>query len=301
MTQPVEGSPPFPLALLDLWHLLSLDAPTVAVVWLLFVGVSVGQGTEPVTASALFIAVWAVYAGDRLLDAHAVPHVPPASGFASELELRHHFHRRHRRWFGLLLLCLLPALGWLLCDLPEHILVSETILAILLAGWLLRVHGLRKSRATKRLAKEFVVGLFFALAIYLPSAASTPNKFSLLPGAALLAFLCTLNCLFLYAWEHGGDLSHAHPATAFAVTHLPSLSIAGFVAAALTWFMERSSPLGWVPLACALSVSLLMILHASRRRFQPLRLRALADFVLLTPVPLLVLRRLFLHGFAAYR
>ena len=55
-----------------MWHLLSLDAPTVAAVWVVFVGRSVGVRLPWVEPAAMFVAVWMIYAADRLLDARVL-------------------------------------------------------------------------------------------------------------------------------------------------------------------------------------------------------------------------------------
>ena len=300
-----------PLVALDLWHLLSLDAPTVAVTWLLFAGSCVGVPAQRGTAAALFLAVWAVYAVDRLLDAGALPRfglaprqTPRTALFAhrqADLELRHHFHHRHRKAFWIILVGLGPVLAYLLPSLPSPTLMAESALAILLAGWLLRVHRSANSQTPQRLPKEFVVGLFFSLAIYLPYTHRIQDKLSLLPGAVLFAGLCTANCLFLYAWEHPHDLSGAHPATAFAVRRLVPLALIALFASAFAWFPLRTAPLGEIPVACALSTALLLVLHANRQRFSPLRLRALADLVLLSPLLIALARRLgHWHPLAAH-
>ena len=210
--------------------MLSLDAPTVAVTWLLFVGWCMGVPSQRCTAAALFLAVWIVYAMDRLLDADALPRfglasrqARPTASFAhrqTELELRHHFHHRHRKAFWFVLAALGPMLAVLLRHLPPPTLIGESVLAVLLAAWLLRVHRSANSPDVQRLPKEFVVGLFFALAISLPYTNQIQVHSSALPGAVLFAGLCTFNCLCLYRWEHPQDLSGAHPATAFSVRRL---------------------------------------------------------------------------------
>ena len=42
--------------------------------------------------------------------------------------------------------------------------------------------------------------------------------------ALLLAATCSLNCLFLYAWEHPGPRSRAHWSTRWATNHLVALT-----------------------------------------------------------------------------
>lgn len=119
----------------------------------------------------------------------------------------------------------------------------------------------------------------------------------------LFAGVCTLNCLFLYAWEHPLDHSRAHVTTRWALRHLMmlstvliALSMAFSLIAAVPWIARtpvlRLGSLhhpAMVPLACALSLALLLVLHIERYRFAALQLRALADLVLLTPLLLLSL------------
>ncbi len=293
-------------AVVDLWHLFSLDAPTVAVTWLLFVNSCAGVLTGAPTAAALFVTVWAIYTADRLLDGDRSSRMPSGTATArmtlppdpqSDLELRHHFHHRHRRAFTAWMAILIPVLVILLCRLPGNILLPEAALAVPLAVWLKRVHRVEAGPASRPLPKEFVVGPFFAAAVCLPAAAHHASGPSLLLGGALFAALCTLNCLFLYAWEHPRNLFQAHSATRFAVRHLLPLAGASLLAAGMAYSVERDSPLRPISLACASSTTLLIMLHALRRRFSPLRLRALADLVLLTPA-LQPAMRLAVHGHA---
>ena len=54
---------------LELWHLLSLDAPTVAVLWTWFIAASVHIALPLTSLLAMGLVVWMLYAADRLLDA----------------------------------------------------------------------------------------------------------------------------------------------------------------------------------------------------------------------------------------
>lgn len=280
------------LAALDYWHLLSLDAPTVAVTWLLCLawcaGVPAGKGT-PV---ALFLAVWALYAGDRMLDARLLSRpARPEAPARAELERRHFFHHEHKAGFTRALCVVLPLLGWCMLRLPRPVLQAEVLLAALLLGWLLLIHGGAPHRP-QRLPKELPVGFFFAAAVCLPTLTARPGLWRpVLPAALLFACVCLLNCLFLYDWEHAHDHTQAHPATRWALGHLETLTGATLLlsliatAAALHAFPVR---VALPPAACALSTALLLLLSRLRGRLAPVRLRALADLVLLTPVLLRV-------------
>lgn len=54
-----------------LWHLSSLDAPTVAVVWSLGFGWAAGVRLPFWVPVLIALGTWAVYIGDRLLDARS--------------------------------------------------------------------------------------------------------------------------------------------------------------------------------------------------------------------------------------
>ena len=56
---------------LRFWHLASLDAPTVALVWSLGFAWAAGVGLPVWAPLLLALVAWAVYVGDRLLDARA--------------------------------------------------------------------------------------------------------------------------------------------------------------------------------------------------------------------------------------
>jgi hypothetical protein len=312
---------------LALWHLLSLDAPTVATLWTLFIA-RCSHLTLPWTApAAMFIAVWMIYATDRLLDARALdinnPHHP-------DLEARHRFHHHHRTGFLTALVLSALALTTLIHHLDPQSLHLYALLATLLAAWMLLIHispapnsdtrehpmhlqNPRRPRTTRRLPKELAVGIFFPAAIFIPTLArTTPTpaalrtlgwlatwlRPTLLPSAILFACVCTLNCLYLYAWEHPTKRlqSHntAHSTTRWATAHLTQLAI-GILAlsttAAAISLPLHALPAGLPALACALSAAALFTLNTLRHRIPPIHLRATADLVLLTPLLLLPFTR----------
>jgi hypothetical protein len=228
----------------------------------------------------MFLAVWMIYAADRLLDSRN-----PA---AHDLEARHRFHHRHRSAFLAVILISALALAWLLVHLDPRSLKLYVLLATLLAAWLLLVHG-RPAAESRRLPKELAVGLCFSAAVFIPTVAREPSlQTTLLPAAALLAALCTLNCLFIYAWEHPAPRLHAHWTTRWATNHLQQLGTSLCALAILAAITHHETSVRLPALACALSAALLLMLHHLRRRIYSLTLRAAADLVLLTPILLLV-------------
>jgi hypothetical protein len=257
------------------WHLLSLDAPSVAAVWTVFVARSVGLRLGWEDPAAMFVAVWMIYAADRLLDSRQAP--------AEALEERHRFHHAHRRAFlGVLVAAALVLVG-LLHRIDDRELHLYVLLATLLGVWMLLIHA--RSNSNRRLPKEVAVGLFFPAAVFIPTVAHLPAaRDTLLPVAVLFAGVCALNCLLLYAWEHPDERSQhdnaAHWTTRWATGHLGLLAGALLVATVAVAALRRGGP----ALACALSVAALWGLHLLRRRFAPLTMRAAADLVLLTPL-----------------
>ena len=271
---------------LALWHLLSLDAPSVAAVWTLAVARAVALHLPWTAPSAMFLAVWILYVADRLLDARSLDtHTNTA-----DLEERHRFHHRHRRAFLIGIIIAACALAALLRTLDPHALRLYTLLATLLAAYFLLIHA--RADSAHRLPKELAVGIFFPAAVFIPTVARLPQlRLDLLPIALLLAATCSLNCLFLYAWEHPIDRTHAHWSTRWATRHLVALTVS---VAALALYCLLSTRLlsSYALTSCILTSSLLLlVLHHLRNRLVPIHLRALADLVLLTPlVPLLITR-----------
>lgn len=285
---------------LVIWHLLSLDAPSVAVCWTAFIAWSAGLHLPWTDGAAMFVAVWVLYAADRLLDARPLFTEPSAP----QLEARHRFHHRHRRRFLQAIAAAALPLLFLLHATANAVLHLYVLLASLLGVWLLLIHARPvPSAAAHRLPKELAVGLFFPAAVFIPTVARVPGmRSSLLPLAVLFGCLCTLNCLFLYSWEHPQDAREAHRSTTWAVHHLKALALTftlltdGLFLAGRTTLPAALSPIlrqvphfAAVSLALSLSGAALLMLHAVRRELRPVTLRALADLVLLSPLPLLAI------------
>jgi hypothetical protein len=268
----------------------------------------------------MFLAVWMIYAADRLLDARPLEAHPPDTSplelrlsesrpTPSDLETRHRFHHAHRTAFVTIIVFSSIALAALLHRIDPAALHLYALLATLLAAWMLLIH-IRPIPHTSRLPKEFAVGIFFPAAVFIPTLASTtptptdlhflgaaaiwirPN---LLPSAILFGAVCTLNCLCLYAWEHPtprvqdllrtDDTSHeqAHWTTRWATAHLTTIALV-ILAASTIASVSRALPIALPALACSLSTAALFALNLYRRRLSPVHLRAAADLVLLTPL-----------------
>lgn len=259
---------------LHLWHLLSLDAPTVATLWTWFIARVNHIPLNPSSLLAMAAAVWMLYAADRLLDGQA-PHT-------DALEARHRFHYRHRNAFltGIAIASIVLAL--LLPRIPIEAIRLYLVLGGLVFGYFIVIHA---TSSAHRLPKEIAVGVCFAAAVFIPTVARQPHlRAVLLPPALLFAALCSLNCLFIYAWEHpaGTSSQQPHALTAAALRHLSSLAAAVGIASAALSLLHRHT-LWPISAAIALSAFALVALHRLHGRYDALTLRAAADFVLLTP------------------
>jgi hypothetical protein len=294
---------------LALWHLLSLDAPTVAALWTVFIARCSHLHLPWTAPAAMFLAVWMIYAADRLLDARILDTTSSESRPSPpDIEGRHRFHHRHRTAFITAILLTSVALAALLHSLDPRSIHLYVLLATLLAAWMLVIHiGPRPNNTARRLPKELAVGIFFPAAVFMPTharTAPTPTALhflgitanwirpTLLPAAILFAALCTLNCLCLYAWEHPTPRLQdfiplhrlqAHWTTRWATTHLTWIALA-ILAISTIASLSRALPIALPALTCSLSTAALFGLNLYRRRLSPIHLRAAADLVLLTPL-----------------
>jgi hypothetical protein len=277
---------------LALWHLLSLDAPTIAALWTGFIAAANHIRLPIASKLAMALAVWMLYAADRLMDARLMDarllNLDPTH--YESLEARHYFHHRHRAAFltGILLASI--ALALLLPHLETEALRLYLILGALVSGYFVLIHA---TQSAHRLPKEIAVGLCFAAATFIPTVARRPDlRLPLLPSALLFATLCSLNCLFIYAWEHATSRTNpcTHAITRLALRNLPFLAILLTLASAALSLLDNRAP--WsIPCAIAVSAAVLLLLHNPRLAIEPITLRASVDLALATPLLLL----LFLH------
>jgi hypothetical protein len=269
------------------WHLTSLDAPTVAVVWSLAFAWA-AHGVLPLWIPILLaLAAWAVYVADRLLDARSAVRTTNYAG----LRERHRFHHRHRRLLAPLAIAAAIAAACIVFTLmPAPARERNSVLAAAALAYFTRVHSAgrfpprRRSGSSRFLKKELLVGLLFTAACVLPALSRTAGAGArLVPlsaAAAFFAMLAWLNCHAIDRWENlePAQRSSIFPQACF-------LAMAGVVLAAiLSSVQPRSAAL---LLAAAASSLLLGLLDRLRARLTPLALRAAADLALLTPLALL--------------
>ncbi|MDQ1453598.1 MAG: hypothetical protein QOK38_3464 [Acidobacteriaceae bacterium] len=270
----------FPHTLLRYWHLLSLDAPTVAALWCWAFGRAARLWLAPWLPVALALGTWLFYVADRLLDARLSP--------KASLQERHRFHHRHRRWFLGITAPVALVLALLIARMPRSLITSYCVLGALSLLYLGLVHLPARARGKSLyyFPKEFVVALLFAAASALPAwdearrrARGMPRHHPLLLLCPRFAALCWLNCGAIEDWEQ-----HRR---GWRIQWLAVLTIAA-TSAALFELMNR--PARWLALAAVSSA--VIFLGLDRSRLTAAGRRIAADLALLTPLILPIAARL---------
>lgn len=262
------------------WHLLSLDAPTVAALWCWAFGRAARLHLAPWLPAALALGTWLFYVADRLLDGQISP---PA-----ELQERHRFHYRHRRLFLAAVVPVGLTLLLLVARMPRSLLLAYAVLGVLSLLYLGVVHVPPRMRgaALRFFPKELAVALLFAAASALPGwdqarriAAGMPRPHPLLLLCPLFAALCWLNCMAIEDWEH--------PHRDARRRRVVWMSLLTAAAAGLSLLELSSLPARALAVCAALSA--LLFLALDRSSLHPGGRRIAADLALLTPVLLLLL------------
>ena len=276
--------------LAEWWHLLSLDAPTVAALWSWFFARAMHLRLPLMQALLLGIGTWLLYVGDRILDGLRQRQGEP-------LRDRHHFHARHRTAFLWTASLLILLLAWaVLTRMRPEALRDDSWIGFFASLYLLAVHRRATPSFTSgpRLPKELAVAILFAAATAVPAWSRLGagdsvglGKVQLAPAVLSFAALCWINCVGIEKWEAKGPPTgrgNPHATTRWAGLHLRSIvtMIALFLIAAA--LLAPSRGLTAVYLAALLSSGLLFALDARSAHLSPIHLRIAADAALLTPL-----------------
>jgi len=260
---------------LHLWHLASLDAPTVAVVWALAFAWMADVHLGTWIPLLLACGTWAVYVSDRLLDAYRAIRLSKLD----TLRERHYFHWLHRRLL-LPAACAAAAIAAALVMRCTSFAVRnrDSVLAAAALVYFSGVHSpARLPNWLRRLvSKELMVGLLFAAGCAAPTLSRLHSAdWQVFACLGLFAALAWINCSAIENWES----SHQEAAV---LRHASALCVVAFAVSGASAFTNpRASAL-----ACAVGISalLLSLLDRRRGRLSPLTLRTVADLVLLTPL-----------------
>jgi hypothetical protein len=260
--------------LAEWWHLLSLDAPTVAALWAWFFARAMHLRIPLFAPLLLALGTWLLYVADRILDGLRQGEL---------LRERHHFHARHRTAFLSAASLLAVLLAWsVVTRMRPEAVRDNSWIGIFALIYLFAVHR----RPAFTLPKELAVAILFAAAVAVPAwsrlgAGDVLGKEQLAPAVVCFAGLCWINCLGIEKWEAGGRVN---PTPRWASLHLrPIVTIIALfsLAAAL---LAPSRGLMTVYLAALLSSCLLFVLDTRSSHLSPLHLRIAADAALLTPL-----------------
>ncbi len=207
-----------------LWlNVLNIDAPLITVAWQWLFARTADYQLRPAESVALFLAVWVIYAGDRVLDGFRLSVGPTTAA-------RHRFGQRHAGalMVGIGVAGMIEA--WLVVThLPVRVVAVGGGLAALVAGYFFW-NQLAGKRFGRGWLKEIVVSLVFA-----GGAALVPlvNAFSwtVLWEAVGFAVVCFANCLLIARLERERDVARGETSIAvrFGEAARPSLVVAGAV------------------------------------------------------------------------
>jgi len=291
----------------EYWHLLSLDAPSVATLWAWGFARALHFALSATPLLLLFGGTWLLYIADRILDG-----LRPTA----RLRERHLFYIRNRAAVLASAIPVIVFLGWLVF---VHMLPAarrdDLVLFAVAAAYFCCVH-LRGRSIERWFPKELIVALIFASATAVPAfarltptavhatAVATQSPAVLPILAALFGALCWLNCIAIEKWEQFAELdrsarpmpSHNHPdqltdhTTRWGQEHLraisASITLAAICAAALLLPSYRFA----AELCFAASLSSALLLALDRAPLSAFHLRIAADAALLTPLLLVFIR-----------
>jgi len=263
---------------LRLWHLSSLDAPTVAAVWSLGFAKAAGVRLPAWVPVLLALVTWCVYISDRLLDARSALR----ARHINRLRQRHYFHWQYRRIFFPLAVAAACISAWIVISfMPGGARERNALLALAGVAYLSSVHTHAKFRAL--LPKELFVAVMFTAGCVLPTIGRMGAvSASFVVVIAFFTGLAWLNCHAIERWESVGETFFGlqiHPAASL-------LALTGLLGAIIL-FAAHSSEAVLLGAGVASAV-LLALLDGIRGRLTPLASRMAADLVLLTPLALLL-------------
>jgi hypothetical protein len=274
-----------------LWpNLLSIDAPLVALAWAWMFSKAWGVVSLPSELwFTLGIAVWIVYALDRILDARR-------SEDGGGLERRHRFHQRYEKFF---LVGIALGAGW--CLYTVLFTLAQTVLqyglfVMLCAGLYFYLSVKRRRSDRAGLGKNLVAGLTFAYGAsagvhaYSPVLPFGDMVFS--SEVLLFAALCVVNMTAIDFWHLEGEEDE----DASAVLNLGTLLIGGVAMFLYMSTLQRESlffnedyyheQAFYKPFAVGLLVGAasFFLLNQARRRIESEAYRVLVDVAVAAPV-----------------
>lgn len=296
-----------PAQLAGWWHLLSLDAPTVATLWAWSFAHAFHLSLSASSLLLLFSGTWLIYVADRILDG--------LHQDSARLRERHLFYIRHRFTAIAAAIPVSLVLLWLVFFrmLPAT-RRADTLIFTVAAAYFALVHLF--GRAIERwFPKELIVAIVAAAAIaapafsrLTPAAAQHPAQDKALIALMSLFFtaICWLNCVAIEKWErprvHALRVIPRHDppqisdrTSRWGQRRLRAISIVFAAASLITALvlLPSNSSVAELCFAAAISAALFVPLDRSSSGKSPVsafHLRIAADAALLTPLLLLIPR-----------
>lgn len=273
------------------WHLLSLDAPTVAALWSWSFARAVHIRLPWTAPLLLALGTWLVYVADRILDGLRIT----ADG---QLRERHLLYARHRgKLLSAAVVVALVLLWLILTHMSPAARREDSALFAAALIYFVLIHlggSLSESGIERWFPKEMAVALVFASAVAVPAWSRLPgNHGPLIPLVAIFSSLCWLNCVAIEKWERtspgferGARAAPPHTTTRWAQRSLTAVSSVLALLAAIgsvhSMLLRDHAAMAALYLACALSAVLFPLLDSSR--LSSFALRIAADAALLTPL-----------------
>jgi hypothetical protein len=263
-----------------LWpHVLSLDAPIVAVVWQHWWAHATGAKLLWFQDAVLALGVWMIYLGDRLADTRQTAGEPPDTA-------RHAFSARHRRVLRPLLACVVAGLAILTpAELPVRQFSAGLGLLLAAGGYFWLIHRRRPSRWAGFVPKEAIVGVIFAFGTtFFVDGESGRPRWLFVGSAALFAVLCFFNCALITQWETSAQDRREPTSLLNAFPWLDGRLGMGcmWLAASAAFLAAACGSVACLPVA--LGALALAWLDYRRAAISPDALRVLADLALLAPL-----------------
>lgn len=259
---------------------LGLDAPCVVTTWCLAIAATNELPRWPTAVGALFLVVWLIYLADRMIDVSRCKDWSDVSG-------RMAFGRRYRWLFIVCIsMCAVALAAVFVMGLPVDVLWRGAFVS----GGMAVYFGLFVVPAVfrgKLPGKEFGVGLFFALGCYCVLGMEGRTA----PMFVGVAIVVAYNCLVIAARDHDVDrTTDPGGASSWWRSIDRDLMVIGVVltagavvliAVGMDWMFFTS---------LAIAFLLLLVLHRRAANLSGDAVRALADFCLLTPWPMIVIQ-----------
>jgi hypothetical protein len=269
-----------------LGNLTSLDAPAVAVSWLLLLGGCFHLPVARGDVLALFLTVWLIYLVDRFVDSLSVQPEGPRSA-------RQTFCASNRGpWLSLLLLVGFVDAAIVSFTLDRAVVVRGIFLGSIVLAYLTINWWCDKVWMGLPIKEAIIGSLFSAGTLVGLGSRLVGLPVPMLLAGCLFALLCFANCITIASWERNLDrIQNKHSiATQFGpVLRLGKLLTATLVVGSISLVCIDFA--AW-PMAMCVAVSSLALAALNKIRICRDERSALADLVLLTPVIFLALRRI---------